>query len=149
MTPPERTSVEDGFTRAPVPGALRIDEAGARMAVHVAQRSGVLVATVFEGSDPSSLRHLADVLDVVAGLQPVVVDVSELTLGSLERTTVLIALLNGLGGPVGRRAWVVATPLPARRLLLRLGVADAVRVAPSIESAIAEATGAQVLPTPA
>jgi hypothetical protein len=149
MTPPARTSVEDGFRRAPVPGALRIDEAGARMAVHVLHHSGVLVVTVFEGSDPSSLRHLGDVLDVVSDVQPLVVDVSELTLGSIERITVLIALLNALAAPAGRRTWVVAPRPATRRLLLRLGVAEAVRMAPSIESAIAEAAGGQVLTTPA
>jgi hypothetical protein len=119
------------------------------MAVHVLHHSGVLVVTVFEGSDPSSLRQLGDALDVVADLQPVVVDVSELTLGSIERITVLIALLNALAAPVGRRAWVVAPRPATRRLLLRLGVAEAVRLAPSIESAIAEAAGGHVLTTPA
>jgi hypothetical protein len=144
-----RTSVEDGLTRAPVPGALRIDEAGVRMTVSVVHRHGVLVVTVFEASDASSLRHLGDVLDVVAGVEPVVVDVSELTLESIERITSVVTLVNALAAPVGRRAWVVATRSSARRLLLRLGVGEGVRVASSLEGAIAQATGPEVLTTPA
>jgi len=90
------------------------------MAVHVLHHSGVLVVTVFEGSDPSSLGHLGDVLDLVADVEPVVVDASELALGSIDRITVLIALLNALTAPAARRTWVVppCDPLaapPARR----------------------------------
>jgi hypothetical protein len=112
------------------------------MAVHVAHRPGALVVTVFEGSDPTSLLGLGDELGVVADTEPVLVDLSELTVGPGGRIRHLVALLNSLASPDDRRVWVVAPRLSARRRLRRLGLAEAVRVAPSLGAALTQSTAA-------